>query len=111
MPRKSLYDTVESIIDEEFDAALKRIEERITPLVQARANRVKAKYPDFLRVVIGNGSYTFSFTKGTKRDKETGFNGRGIDALPKPFRELSDVVGLCSYWRNTYQLIDDIVPE
>lgn len=104
---KALDKRVESIVEEEFKETISRIGERIRPLLVREMDRLKLKYPEIKKVIIGNGDWVFVFepSSALKSKHVTGMSG-----LPRDFQRIGCALDRACDWRVVAQLLDEVEP-
>jgi len=95
---------IEAIIEREEAAMQERVEAQVRPLIQASFDRLHAKYPDFERIIFGNGTCLFVFKEGSRYD--TVLESNGMERLPRAFHSLLSMCQAISFDYPT----DDIYP-
>lgn len=96
---------LQEIVDAELREPLKRIEQKLTPLLEEELARLSVKYPELQGVMLGNGDWSFRFTPGSRCASLDRYD------LPPDFHPITLALDFVCDWRCAYQLVDDLKPR
>ena len=99
--------TIQKIIDDEFDSALRKIEYKVTPILEQEFAYVQKKYPGLQAILVGNNNFYFKFKDRSKEHYR--FDKLHYFQLPKAFHKLIEIMELVCSYETTFQLVDNIV--
>ena len=95
---------LQELVAAELQESFKRIEQKITPLLEEELAFLSVRYPELQGVAIGNGDWFFRFTPGSR------YASLDRYALPPDFQCITQALDYVCDWRGTYQLVDDLKP-
>ncbi len=97
---------IKKIIDDEFNSSLKKIEGKVTPILEQEFAKVQKKYPGLQAILVGNGAWCYKFKEGSK--EESRFDDLYKSQYPKAFHKLNELMDACYVFEGNFNLVSDI---